>query len=88
MFSSSINDTSRVVSVTIVSDAQCCGVTYCCHSDDTRGAIYAPIEQASIMTIVIYDRHIFYSTGHRLERLTSDKHSSLSDQGDEEKKVS
>ncbi len=36
-----VNYTSRVLRITIVSDAQYCGVTYNCY-DDSRGAIYAP----------------------------------------------
>jgi hypothetical protein len=38
-----INDTTRAISMTIVSDAPSCGVTYNCHSDSSRGIIYAPI---------------------------------------------
>jgi hypothetical protein len=30
--------------MTIVSDAPSCGVTYDCHSDDSRGVIFAPRE--------------------------------------------
>jgi hypothetical protein len=37
-----INDTSRVVRMMIVSVALSCGVTYNCHSDDSRGVIYSP----------------------------------------------
>jgi hypothetical protein len=36
-----LNDTSRVVSMTIVSDTTSCGVTYDHHSD-SRSVIYAP----------------------------------------------
>jgi hypothetical protein len=39
-----VNSTSRVVRMTIVSDAPSCGVTYDCHSDDSRGVISAPRE--------------------------------------------
>ncbi len=54
-----------------VSDAPYCGVTYDCHSDNSRGVIYALrvfsyaprehlyIVQASLLMIVIYDHHIF-----------------------------
>ncbi len=35
-----MKDTSRVV----ISDAPSCGVTYDCHSDNSRGVIYAPRE--------------------------------------------
>jgi hypothetical protein len=37
-----INETSKVVRVMIVSDAQGCGITYGCHSDYPKGVIYAP----------------------------------------------
>jgi len=38
--SKSINDTSRVVRITIVSDATTWSVTYDHHSDSSRGVIY------------------------------------------------
>ncbi len=62
-----INDTPRVVRMMIVSDAPSCGVTYNCHSDDSRGIIYAP------RVINYYPREhrcqswrskYFYITGH------------------------
>ncbi len=37
-----VNDTSRVVRMAIVSDAPMRGITYDRHSDNSRGAIYAP----------------------------------------------
>jgi hypothetical protein len=39
-----VNDTSRVIIVTIVSDALSCGITYTHHSDKSRGVIYNPRE--------------------------------------------
>ncbi len=39
-----VSDTSRVVRMTIISDAPRLGVTYDCHSDDSRGFIYPPRE--------------------------------------------
>jgi hypothetical protein len=40
-----LNDTSRVIRITNLSDAPSCGVTYDCDNDDCRGVIYAPGEQ-------------------------------------------
>ena len=37
-----VNYTSRVLRITIVSDALSYGITYSCLSGDSRGAIYAP----------------------------------------------
>ncbi len=37
-----VNDTSRVIRVTIISDALSCGITYDGHSDDSRDVTYAP----------------------------------------------
>jgi hypothetical protein len=39
-----VNDNSRVVRMSIISDAPSCGVTYDHHSDNSRGVIYAPRE--------------------------------------------
>jgi hypothetical protein len=58
-----VNDTSKVIRKTIISNTPNCGITYDCHSDDSRGVIHAPKEhfivQALLMMIVIYDHHIF-----------------------------
>jgi hypothetical protein len=35
-----VNDTPRVVRMMIISDAPSCGITYNCHSDDSRGIIF------------------------------------------------
>ncbi len=40
MFSRNVNDTSRVVKMTIVSDATAWRSTFDCHSDNSRGVIY------------------------------------------------
>ncbi len=69
-----VNDTSRVVRMTIESDAPSCGVTNDCHPDISRSVICAPREhllvQASLMMIVIYDCHIFVvqATDHQWRR--------------------
>ncbi len=39
-----VNDASRVIRMTIVTDAPGCGITYDYHSDNCRGVIYAPRE--------------------------------------------
>ena len=39
-----INDTSRVIRMMIISDTSSCGITYDCHSDISKGGIYAPGE--------------------------------------------
>jgi hypothetical protein len=39
-----VKDTSRIFRMTIVSDAPSCGINYDCHSDNSRGVIYAPRE--------------------------------------------
>jgi hypothetical protein len=65
-----VNDTSRVVRMTIISDAPSYGVTNYCPSDNSRCVIYAPrfinyapyaqfIVLASLMIISIYDHCIF-----------------------------
>ncbi len=46
-----VNDTSRVIRMTIVNDASSYGVTYNHHSDDSRGVIYIPRE------------HLYYRQG-------------------------
>ncbi len=40
MFSQSLNDTSRVIRMTIVGDITTWSITYDCHSDNSRGVIY------------------------------------------------
>jgi hypothetical protein len=40
MFSTSVNDTYRVVSMTVIGDATTWSFTYDRHSDDTIGVIY------------------------------------------------
>ncbi len=56
-----INDTSIVIRMTIISDSPSCGITFNHQSANTsRGVIYCPREfivQASLMMIVIYNRH-------------------------------
>ncbi len=39
-----VNETSRVIRMTIVTDAPGCGLTYDCYSDNFRGVIYPPRE--------------------------------------------
>ena len=43
----------------IIRDTLSCGVTYDRHSGSSRGVIYTPREYSSLMTIIIYDRHMF-----------------------------
>jgi hypothetical protein len=59
-----VNDTSRVVRTTIVSDATTWSITYDHHSDDSRGVIYGHIFFFKFsglyykqVTIIIYDRN-------------------------------
>jgi hypothetical protein len=40
MFSRSLNDTSRVIRMTIIADTTTWSITYNCHSEDSRGVIY------------------------------------------------
>jgi hypothetical protein len=39
-----VNATSKVISMTTISDAPNCGITYEHYSDNFRGVIYAPRE--------------------------------------------
>ncbi len=63
-----VNDASRVIRMTIVTDAPGCGITYDCHSDNSEVSFML---LASIYsTGITHDDHhlrssYFYSTGHR-----------------------
>jgi hypothetical protein len=62
-----VNETSRVVRLTILSDASSCGVTYNHHSDDSRAVIML-LEDIYSRGITHGNRNLlsslFYSTGH------------------------